>query len=143
MAEYIHEVGPNKDKAFYAIKLGALNEFQQIELINDTISSIKKGAPNIGTFFLDEISNLTFSSQTQLLTLFEFADNFFKNSKNKDVRPNYISSTSINLEEKMLSGNFREDLYYRLNVFNINVEPLNKRIEDIHLLINYFTKKMV
>ena len=79
LAEYIHEIGSNKDKTFYAIKLGSLNESQQIELINDTISSIKIGTPNIGTFFLDEISNLTFSSQTQLLTLFEFTANYFKN----------------------------------------------------------------
>ena len=53
LAEYIHDIGQNKDRTFYTIKLGSLNESQQIDLIHDTISSIKIGTSSIGTFFLD------------------------------------------------------------------------------------------
>ena len=49
-----------------------------------------------------------------------------------------ISSTSKNLKNEVLIGNFREDLFHRLNVFNIKIDPLNRRIDDIPILIDYF-----
>ena len=53
-----------------------------------------------------------------------------------------ICSTSKDIKKEIKNGNFREDLFHRLNVFNINIEPLNKRIEDIPVLVEYFSKKI-
>ena len=61
------------------------------------------------------------------------------NDINVDVR--LICSSSKDLKEEILIGNFREDLYHRLNVFEINIKPLSERLSDIPILIKYFTKK--
>ena len=62
------------------------------------------------------------------------------NDINVDVR--LICSSSKDLKEEILIGNFREDLYHRLNVFEINIKPLSERLSDIPILIKYFTKKI-
>ncbi len=138
LAGYIHEIGSNNDKSFYSLKLGSLNEFQQIQIINEAISVIKLGSDGIGTFFFDEVSSLTSSSQRQLLKLFELTDIFFVNDNNTKAKPSYISSTSVNLEEKMLLGNFRQDLYFRINGISLNLPKLSNRNTDIPELVNYF-----
>ena len=138
LAGYIHEIGSNNDKSFYSLKLGSLNEFQQIQIINEAISVIKLGSDGIGTFFFDEVSSLTSSSQRQLLKLFELTDIFFVNDNNTKAKPSYISSTSVNLEEKMLLGNFRQDLYFRINGISLNLPKLSNRNNDIPELVNYF-----
>ena len=63
---------------------------------------------------------------------------------NHDINVNVriICSSSKNIKNEIISGNFREDLFHRLNVFQIDVEPLNKRVSDIPLLIDYFSKKI-
>jgi len=94
-----------------------------------------------GTIFLDEISELPLSSQSKLLRVLEAGeiDKIGRNKKyNVDVR--VISATNKNLKELVIKREFREDLYYRLNILNINIPPLRERQDDIIELINYYTK---
>ncbi|MBE0502058.1 MAG: sigma 54-interacting transcriptional regulator, partial [Desulfuromonadales bacterium] len=95
-----------------------------------------------GTIFLDEIGDLPHELQSKLLRLIQ--DGEFERLGNPrtvktDVR--IIAATNRNLKEEILNGNFREDLYYRLNVFPITMPPLRERKEDIPLLVNHFVAK--
>jgi len=94
---------------------------------------------NNGTLFIDEVVDLTLSAQAFLVKALQ--DNTFirKNGStriNVDVR--VISSTSVEINTKILNKSFSEDLYYRLNVIPIEMPPLSKRKEDIPVLVNYF-----
>ncbi len=95
-----------------------------------------------GTLFLDEIGDISPITQIALLRVIEGKE-FFRvggcESINVDVR--VVSATNQNLEEKVKKGQFREDLYYRLNGFSITVPPLRSRKEDIPLLAEYFLKE--
>ena len=97
---------------------------------------------NKGTLFIDEVADLT--SEAQAFFVKALQDNTFKR-KNGEMRINVdlrvISSTSIDLNEKILNKEFSEDLYYRLNVIPIEMPPLSSRKEDIPILINYFLNK--
>ena len=98
---------------------------------------------NQGTLLIDQISEIPLDIQSKILRV--LIDQKFKrlngNSDiNVDVR--LICSSSKDLKEEIKIGNFREDLYHRLNVFEINVKSLNERISDIPLLIKYFSKKI-
>ena len=105
--------------------------------------SISYGAlekANKGTLLIDQVSEIPLAIQSKILRV--LTDQKFKrlngNSDiNVDVR--IICSSSKDLKEEIKIGNFREDLYHRLNVFEINVKPLNERISDIPLLIDYFS----
>ena len=105
--------------------------------------SISYGAlekANEGTLLIDQVSEIPLAIQSKILRV--LTDQKFKrlngNSDiNVDVR--IICSSSKDLKEEIKIGNFREDLYHRLNVFEINVKPLNERISDIPLLIDYFS----
>ena len=97
---------------------------------------------NKGTLFIDEVADLT--SEAQAFFIKALQDNTFKR-KNGEMRINVdlrvISSTSIDLNEKILNKEFSEDLYYRLNVIPIEMPSLSSRKEDIPILINYFLNK--
>jgi two-component system response regulator HupR/HoxA len=95
-----------------------------------------------GTIFLDEIGDTSPAMQQRLLRVFqegEFKPLGSEKSKNVDVR--IISATNKDLQQEIRDGRFREDLFYRLNVFPIEVPPLRERREDIPLLVEYFIKK--
>ena len=97
---------------------------------------------NNGTLFIDEVASLT--SEAQAFFIKALQGNSFKRKNgtsliNVDVR--VISSSSIEIRDKILEETFSEDLYYRLNVVPIEMPPLSKRKEDIPLLINYFLNK--
>ena len=97
---------------------------------------------NNGTLFIDEVASLT--SEAQAFFIKALQGNSFKRKNgtsfiNVDVR--VISSSSIEIHDKILEKTFSEDLYYRLNVVPIEMPPLSKRKEDIPLLINYFLNK--
>ena len=96
---------------------------------------------NGGTLFLDEIGEMPVDLQSKLLRVLETGD-FFKVGDTKPVKVNVriITATNRNLLEEVNEGRFREDLYYRLNVFKIELPSLRERKEDISLLTDFYTK---
>jgi sigma-54 specific flagellar transcriptional regulator A len=95
-----------------------------------------------GTLFLDEIGDMPLSMQAKLLRVLQ--ERQFERvggSKAIEVDVRVIAATNKNLEAGIEAGTFREDLYYRLNVFPIEIPPLREREEDILLLLNYFLKQ--
>src|SRR5690606_32158997 len=97
---------------------------------------------NGGTIFLDEIGDLSPATQVKLLRVLQEKE-FERVGGNETIRTNVrvIAATNRNLEEHMEAGTFREDLYYRLNVFPIHIPPLRERKSDILLLADHFIEK--
>jgi DNA-binding NtrC family response regulator len=95
-----------------------------------------------GTLFLDEVGNIGMKTQMDLLRVIE-TKQFTRVGGNEIIKVDFriICATNKDLEKAMSEGSFREDLYYRLNVFNINVPPLRERKTDIPPLADYFVKK--
>ena len=95
-----------------------------------------------GTVFLDEIGDMPPATQAKLLRVLQEKE-FERVGGTQTIRVNVrvIAATNKNLPEMIKSGAFREDLYYRLNVFSLTLPPLRERLEDIPLLINHFLKK--
>ncbi len=152
VARAIHYLSYRKNKPFIAINCGAIPE----TLLESELFGHKKGAftgayedkkglleiSNGGTFFLDEISETSLSFQVKL-NRFLSTKTFTRIGDYKpltvDVR--IIAATNKDLEEEVEKGNFRKDLFYRLNVIPIYLPPLRERKEDIPLLVQYFIKK--
>ncbi len=149
IARKIHKKSKRKDKPFVILN-GALLDANKYELElfgeekgNGSISFGALEKANKGTLLIDQVSEIPLDIQSKILRV--LTDQKFKringnNDINVDVR--LICSSSKNLNEEIKIGNFREDLYHRLNVFEINIKPLNERVSDIPLLINYFSKKI-
>jgi two-component system, NtrC family, response regulator AtoC len=97
---------------------------------------------NSGSLFLDEIGELDPGVQAKLLHLLQ--DGHFSRiggQEDKKVNVRFIFATNRALEEEIAAGNFREDLYYRINVVNIHMPPLRERLEDLPLMTQYFLQK--
>ncbi|MBF0627295.1 MAG: sigma 54-interacting transcriptional regulator [Magnetococcales bacterium] len=95
-----------------------------------------------GTIFLDEIGDISLSMQTRLLRILQEKElERVGDSRTIRVDVRVVAATNKNLAEQIRLGRFREDLYFRLNVVEINVPPLRQRIEDIPLLVNHFIQK--
>ncbi len=149
IARKIHKKSKRKNKSFVIIN-GALldNDKYDLELFGEEKSdgSISYGAlekANKGTLLVDQVSEIPLAIQSKILRV--LTDQKFKrvngnNDINVDVR--LICSSSKDLKKEIALGNFREDLFHRLNVFEINVKPLRERISDIPHLINYFSDKI-
>ncbi len=149
IARKIHKNSKRKNKPFVIIN-GALldNDKYDLELFGEEKNdgSISYGAlekANKGTLLIDQVSEIPLAIQSKILRV--LTDQKFKrvNGNNDiyvDVR--LICSSSKDLKQEIELGNFREDLFHRLNVFEINIKPLNERISDIPLLINYFSNKI-
>jgi two-component system, NtrC family, response regulator AtoC len=152
IARAIHYNGPRKDKPLICVNCGAI----PANLLEDELFGHVKGAftgahqhrigrfeqANQGTLFLDEIGDLPLELQIKLLRVLqerEFQKIGGTGSVKVDVR--IIAATNADLMEKVRQGEFREDLYYRLNVIPIHISPLRQRREDIPLLISHFTRK--
>jgi len=148
-ARQIHNASPRADRAFIAINCAALPE----TLLESELFGHEKGAftgahadkmgrfelADGGTIFLDEIGDISMSTQVKLLRVLqekEFVRVGGTKTISTDVR--IIAATNRDLRVAMEKGSFREDLYYRLNVFPINLPPLRQRREDIPLLIEHF-----
>ena len=152
LARLIHRAGPRKDKPLVVLNCAAMPE----TLLEDELFGHEKGAftgavgrkigkfelAHGGTIFLDEIGEMTPGMQAKLLRVLQ-EGNFYRVGGNipisVDVR--VLSATNKKLDEEVAEGRFREDLYYRLNVVQINMPTLRERYEDIPLLAQHFLEK--
>jgi two-component system nitrogen regulation response regulator NtrX len=149
IARKIHKKSKRYNKPFIVLN-GALldNNKYELELFGEekTDGSISYGAlekANNGSLLIDQISDIPLDIQSKILRV--LIDQKFKringsNDISVDVR--IISSSSKNLKNEIEMGNFREDLYHRISVFEIQIDPLTDRLSDIPLLIKYFSKKI-
>ena len=146
IARKIHKKSKRNNKPFIILN-GALLDSNKYELElfgeekdNGSISYGALEKANEGTLLIDQVSEIPLAIQSKILRV--LTDQKFKRlNGNNDINVNVriICSSSKDLKEEIKIGNFREDLYHRLNVFEINVKPLNERISDIPLLIDYFS----
>jgi len=149
VAQAIHYSGPRRNGPFIRLNCAAIPE----SLLESELFGYERGAftgalattkgkfelANGGTLLLDEISEMPFAMQAKLLRVLqekEFMRLGSKDVTKSDVR--IIATTNRNLKEEIKAKNFREDLYFRLNVIPMNVVPLRKRKDDVPLLANHF-----
>jgi len=152
VARAVHSQSYRKDKPFIAVSCAALPE----SLLESELFGHEKGAftgahvqrrgkfevANKGTLFLDEIGEMSANIQVHLLRVLEEKE-FTRVGGNELVKVDVrvISATNKDMKKAIASGQFREDLYYRLNVVTIELPPLRERKEDIPLLAQHFLKK--
>ena len=149
IARKIHKKSKRNDKPFIILN-GALLDANKYELElfgeeknNGSISYGALEKANQGTLLIDQVSEIPLDIQSKILRV--LTDQKFKRLNGNDdinVDVRLICSSSKDLKEEIKIGNFREDLYHRLNVFEISVKSLNERLSDIPLLIKYFSKKI-
>lgn len=153
IAKAIHQKSDRADKELVEVNCAAIpNELIESELFGHEKGSFTGAAQkrigkfeqaNGGTLFLDEIGDMSLQAQAKVLRAIEegIVERVGGNNKIEvDVR--ILSATNKDLKNEIKEGNFREDLYHRLNVIPIEVPPLRERKDDILLLLNYFTKKI-
>jgi DNA-binding NtrC family response regulator len=152
VAQAIHSQSHRRGKPFVAVSCAALPEsLLESELFGHEKGSFtgayaqKKGkfeVANRGTLFLDEIGEMSANIQVHLLRVLEEKE-FTRVGGNEPIKVDIrvISATNKDMKQAIASGRFREDLYYRLNVVNIELPPLRERREDIPLLAQHFLKK--
>ena len=149
VARQVHKQSPRSNKPFVVVN-GALLDSQKYESelfgsenINDTINYGFFEKAKGGTLLIDEVTEIPLGTQAKILRV--LIDQKFRRvngSKEITVNVRIISTSSKNIREEVDNGNFREDLYHRLNVVPIFLPPLKDRTEDIPLLLNYFSKKI-
>lgn len=152
LAQAIHSASPRAKKAFIAINCGALPE----QLLESELFGHAKGAftgavssreglfqaAAGGTLFLDEIGDMPLALQVKLLrVLQERKVRPLGSNRDLDIDVRIISATHRDLPKAMAKNEFREDLYYRLNVVNLKIPALNERAEDIPLLANHLLRE--
>ncbi|WP_321391893.1 sigma-54 dependent transcriptional regulator [uncultured Desulfuromusa sp.] len=153
VARAIHYNSPRKNKPFLAINCGAIPaELLESELFGHVKGSFtnaftdkpgKFEVANGGTIFLDEIGNMPQQLQVKLLrVLQEHEFEAVGSTRKTHLNIRLISATNIDLEEHVKAGQFREDLYYRLNVIPIHLPPLKERRGDIPQLARFFADKI-
>ncbi|MBS3945550.1 MAG: sigma-54-dependent Fis family transcriptional regulator [Melioribacter sp.] len=152
IAEAIHKISNRREKKFVAVNAGAFAQ----ELFSSEFFGYEKGAftgathdktgfleeANGGTLFLDEIGELTLPIQVKLLRVLQ-EEEFYRlgSTRNIKVDVRIIAATNKNLFEEIKKGNFRKDLFFRLNINSINLPPLRDRKGDVEFLSNYFLRK--
>ena len=152
VAKILHEHGKRKNGPFVAINMAAIPK----ELIESELFGHEKGSftgafskksgkfeeADGGTLFLDEIGDMPYEAQTRLLRVIQEGE-FNRVGGNEKIKTNLriITATHRNLDELVQNGGFREDLFYRLNVFPINLPPLRLRLSDLNKLVHYFLNK--
>ena len=149
VANAIHQLSSRADKPMVSIDCGAIPE----NLLESELFGYNKGAftgsvgskkgliemANNGTLFLDEITNLSFELQKKLLRVLQEKEiQRIGSTKKEKLDIRIICACNKDLLEFIKQGNFREDLYFRLNEFNISIPPLRERAEDMPLLIKRF-----
>ena len=152
VAKILHEHGKRKKGPFVAINMAAIPK----ELIESELFGHEKGSftgafskksgkfeeADGGTLFLDEIGDMPYEAQTRLLRVIQEGE-FNRVGGHEKIKTSLriITATHRNLDELVQNGGFREDLFYRLNVFPINLPPLRLRLSDLNKLVHYFLNK--
>ncbi|MCG8336436.1 MAG: sigma-54 dependent transcriptional regulator [Proteobacteria bacterium] len=149
LAKYIHYTSERRDKPFIVINCAAISEPLLLSELFGHEKGAFTGANNVkigkfeladgGHLFLDEIGDMTQASQAALLRVLE-SKSFERVGGNKTIHVDVrvLTATNRNLKQKVESGEFREDLYYRINVVNLQLPPLRERKEEIVHLIDHF-----
>ncbi len=153
VARHIHYHSQRRSKPFVPLNCGAIPP----DLLESELFGHEKGAftgaistrqgrfemAEGGTLFLDEIGDMSLSMQVKLLRVLQ-ERTFERVGSNKSLTTNVriIAATHVDLEQAIAAGRFREDLFYRLNVFPIETPPLRERIEDLPLLVNDLTERL-
>jgi DNA-binding NtrC family response regulator len=149
LARLLHRESANADAPFIAVNLAAIPR----ELVESTLFGHEKGAftgaiqqrigkfelANGGTLFLDEIGDLKSDLQAKLLRAIQEGE-VERVGGTRPVRTSFrlIAATHVDLERAVKEGNFREDLFYRINVIPVRLPPLRERIEDLPVLVDFF-----
>ena len=153
IARYIHELSARSDGPFLSINCGALPEsLLESELFGHVKGSFTGairdklglfGAASKGTFFLDEIGETTPATQVKLLRALQHREVIPVGSTEAvGVDARVVAATNRDLDEEIRTGNFRSDLYYRLNVISLHLPPLRQRREDIPLLAEHVLQRI-
>jgi PAS domain S-box-containing protein len=152
VARAIHEESPRKEKPFIKVNCAALNE----NLLESELFGHEKGsytgadrtrigrfeAAHEGTIFLDEIGDIPLSTQVKLLRVLEEKEiERVGDQKPIPVDVRIISATNKDLENLIAQELFREDLFFRINVFPLECPPLSERLDDIHLIVQSFIEQ--
>lgn len=151
-ARALHSLSPRKDLPFVPINCAAIPK----ELLESELFGYEKGAftgaeakkpgkfelADKGTIFLDEIGEMALSLQAKIMRVIQEGEiERVGGVKTIPVDVRVIAATNKDIERAVSEGTFREDLYYRLNVFPLRIPPLRERTEDIPLLVDFFAKK--
>ncbi|MCG6866381.1 MAG: sigma-54 dependent transcriptional regulator [Thiogranum sp.] len=153
VARNLHYYSNRRDKAFVPVNCGAIPG----DLLESELFGHEKGAftgaisarqgrfelAEHGTLFLDEIGDMSLNMQVKLLRVLQ-ERTFERVGSNKSIEADVriIAATHRDLEEAITEGKFREDLFYRLNVFPIEMPPLRDRVEDVPLLVNELIRRI-
>jgi len=153
IAEAIHKNSKRKDQPFVKVNLGGISsslfESEMFGHVKGAFTDARSsrigrfGMADKGSIFLDEIGDLDQSSQVKLLRVLQ--DHTYEvlgSSKSRSVDLRVISATNRDIPQMVIDNQFREDLFYRINLISIEIPPLRNRIEDIPLLVNHFLKRL-
>ncbi|PWD99968.1 DNA-binding response regulator [Marinilabilia rubra] len=152
-ARLVHKLSNRRDNLLVSINCSAIPE----TLIESELFGHEKGAfsgalntkhgrfeiANGGTLFLDEIGELPLAVQPKLLRVLQEYE-FERVGGNKTIKTDFrlVTATNRNLEDAVGKGRFRDDLFYRLNIFPVEIPPLRERMEDLPLLVRFFVEKL-
>src|SRR6266403_2979973 len=152
IAKAIHLKSPRADKTFVPVNSGSMpgdllesTLFGHVRGAFTSAIASRKGlfeAADQGTIFFDEIGTISMETQAKLLRVIQEKE-FMRLGATETIKVDarIIAATNVDLMQLVEEGKFREDLYYRLNVINIQLPPLRERREDIPALVDFFTKK--
>lgn len=151
-ARGVHELSQRKEYAFVAVNCAAIPP----ELVESELFGVEKGAftgahqsrvgkferAHGGTIFLDEVIELSPRAQAALLRVLQEGEvERVGDSQTRHIDVRVIAATNEDLEQAVKAGRFRADLYYRLNIFPVQIPPLRERREDLPLLVEHFLKR--
>ncbi|KAA0139712.1 sigma-54-dependent Fis family transcriptional regulator [Gimesia chilikensis] len=153
LAEAIHRNSPRGDRPFVTINMAAVPEhLVESELFGHVKGSFTGAsesrvgrfeAAHGGTLFIDEIGDFKLESQAKLLRVLEnHRVTLIGSNRDREVDVRVIAATSHPLQQMVQTGDFREDLFYRLNVVNLALPPLRERRDDIPVLVNFFLRQL-
>lgn len=152
-ANNLHRLSKRADKPFVAVNCASIPE----HLLESELFGVERGGytgatssrpgrferADGGTLFLDEIGTLSFTAQGKLLRALQQGElERVGDTRTRKIDVRVVAATNVNLREAVRAGQFREDLFFRLNVFPIQVPPLRERRDDIPLMMNWFLQRL-